>query len=34
MLIETQSMVGRLLEGRPGWEQVFQDEMATVFVRE
>ncbi len=34
VLIETQSMIGRLLIERPGWEQVYQDEMATVFVRE
>lgn len=34
VLIEPQSMLGRLLGERPGWEQVYLDEMATIFVRE
>jgi hypothetical protein len=33
VLIETESMVGRLLVERPGWDRVYHDEMATVFVR-
>jgi len=34
VLIEPQSMMGQLLVERPGWEQVYLDEMATIFVRE
>jgi hypothetical protein len=33
VLIEPQSVLGRLLVERPGWEQVYADEMATIFVR-
>jgi len=33
-LIEPQSLVGRLLAERPGWKQVYRDELATIFVRE
>lgn len=33
VLIEPQSALGKLLVGRPGWEQVYLDEMATIFVR-
>ena len=34
VLIEPQSMMGQLLVERPGWEQVYLDEMATIFVRD
>ena len=34
VLIEPQSMMGQLLVERPGWEQVYQDEMAAIFIRE
>jgi hypothetical protein len=33
VLIEPQSVLGRLLVERPAWEQVYADEMATIFVR-
>jgi hypothetical protein len=34
VLIEPQSMMGQLLVERSGWEQVYQDEMAAIFVRD
>jgi hypothetical protein len=33
VLIEPGSVLGRLLVERPGWDQVYLDEMATIFVR-
>ncbi len=34
VLIESQSVMGRLLTERTAWELIYQDEMATIFVRE
>jgi len=33
VIIEPQSILGRVLAERPGWEQIYQDEMAAIFVR-
>jgi len=33
VIIEPKSMLGRMLMERPGWEQIYQDEMAAVFSR-
>jgi len=33
VLIESQSLMGRLLTERTAWELIYQDEMATIFVR-
>lgn len=33
VLIEPQSMLGRMLAERPGWEQIYQDETAIIFAQ-